>query len=178
MNEIDIFALFVAIPVVVLTVTFIIVLYEPTTPDPEHIERGESSELLGIHSRTEWVLTIGFALLFILTGVHIASGLPEVEPIEAVLSQFDAWGYTESFRLFIGTTEMLAAILLIPRQTASWAAGYLSIIMGGSIYTHVAYGNWALAFIPLVCLIGLVYLGVARLPHRTWGRARTTQPVG
>lgn len=174
MGDIDVFALFIAIPVVVLTVTFVIVLYEPTTPDPEHIEPGDAGAVLGIHTQLQWLLTLGFALLFILTGVHIATGIPEVQAIEAVLSRFEAWGYTESFRLFIGLTEMLAAILLIPRQSVVWAAGYLSIIMGGSIYTHIAYGSWVLALIPLLALVGLVYLGVSRSRHA--GRALVRQP--
>jgi hypothetical protein len=176
MGEIDIIALFVAIPVVVLTITFIVVLYEPTTADPEHIQRGDAASVLGIHTRLQWLLTIGLSVLFILTGVHIATGIPEVEAIEAVLSRFGAWGYTEDFRFFIGFTEMLAAILLIPRQTAAWTAGYLSIIMGGSIYTHLAYGSWALALIPLLCLVGLVYLGVSRSPY-TERRRLQPQPA-
>lgn len=176
MGEIDIIALFVAIPVVVLTITFVVVLYEPTTADPEQIQRGDAAAVLGIHTRLQWLLTIGLAVLFILTGVHIATGIPEVDAIEAVLSRFEAWGYTGDFRLFIGFTEMLAAILLIPRQTAAWAAGYLSIIMGGSIYTHFAYGSWALALIPLLCLVGLVYLGVSRSPY-TERRRLQPQPA-
>lgn len=169
MQEIDIIALFVAVPVVVLTLTFVVVLYEPETTDPEHVQRGDASSTLGISTRLQWLLTIGLALLFIVTGVHIATGIPEVEAIEAVLSRFEQWGYSPQFRIFIGATEMLAAILLIPRQTVPWAAGYLGIVMGGSIYTHIAYGSWLLALIPFICLVGLIYLGVARSHHK-WPR--------
>jgi putative oxidoreductase len=171
MGEIDVFALFIAVPVVILTVVLVLIAAKDDAPDPDRIERGDLSAALGLHSRREWALTIGFTLVFIVTGVHLLTGLPQALAMEALIGQFEAWGYSQEFRLFIGATELLAAIFLIPPATASLAAAYLAVLMAGAIYTHVAAGAWALAIVPLVFLIGLLYLAALRAPWAFGRRA-------
>ena len=165
MGQVDFMALFVAIPIVLLTVTFILAVYKSLAPDPDHLGRADAELALGLHSKVEWGLTIGFALAFVMTGLQITIGIFDLEAVRMVINRFGEWGYSETFALFIGASEVLAAILLIPRQTSVYAAGYLVVLMGGSIYTHVAHGDWGLALVPFAFLIGLVIVGVDRLKH-------------
>lgn len=174
MGEIDITALFVAVPIVFLTVTFILVAYEDYTPDPDRLEKGDLGATLKLFTPLGWVLTVGLSVAFLVTGLHIITGIPEVQPIEAVLSRFEYWGYSQNFEIFIGTSQIFAAILLIPPQTSSWVAAYLAIMMGGSIYTHIAAGDWLLAAIPLLFLAALVYIAAHRFPWAAGRRLLTT----
>lgn len=165
----DPLALFVSLPVVILTVTFVIALRRSTEGHPESLTVRELDEAFELYTRTTWVLTLLLVVLFTATGVQIATKLFEIGPLSAVVERFGEWGYSTTFRQFIGATEVLAAMLLLFPRTARWGAGYLAIVMAGSIYTHLAYGSYALAVVPFVLLIALVFLGYE---HHLWSKKR------
>lgn len=170
MEQIDIVALVVAIPVVVLTIGFAVFVAEPESRDPDRIERGDLGSALAVSTPAQWVLVVGFSILFLITGLHLTTGISSVAVVEQVVGRFEAWGYGEGFRQFVGWSQIVAAILLIVPHTGSWAAGYLGVLMAGSIYTHLGYGEPVLALVPLVFLAGLTYLAVDRWPRAIGGR--------
>lgn len=95
-----------------------------------------------------WVLQVLLAALFINVGVTKFT-----EPSWA--ERFTNWGYSDAFRLLIGTLETLGGLgLLIPRLAAYAAAGLIVIMIGASV-THIVHGeswqNWL-----FILLLGLV----------------------
>lgn len=177
MEQIDLVALVIAVPIAVLTVGFVLALSEQSTPDPDRLERSDINSTLKLDSPLRWGATIGLFLLFLASGLHITTGTPSVPAVEAVLSQFELWGYSEEFALFIGGSQLFAAILLIPPQTSSWASGYLGVVMVGSIYTHLTQGALGLALVPLVVLAWTGYVGKIRLPWALGRRVGSREPV-
>lgn len=159
---IDPLALFVSIPTVLLTVTFVIVVRRSAEGHPDSFTVEEIDESFQIYTGTAWFLTLAVVVLFTAAGFQIATKFFDIGPVSAVIGRFGEWGYSTTFRQFIGASEVISALLLLFPRTAIWAAGYLSIIMAGSIYTHIAYGTYALAAIPLVLLLVLVFLAYER----------------
>ena len=54
---------------------------------------------------------------------------------------FRFWHYPVWFRIMIGTLEMIAAILLLTRRTASLGAAIIVVVMLGAIGTHIHSGR-------------------------------------
>lgn len=75
-------------------------------------------------------------------------------------------GYSDGFRLFIGTSEFLGGIALLIPHLAFWAAIGLFIIMLGAVYTHVSQ-NDAIHMGPAVVALLLL----AFIAHVRRGRA-------
>jgi hypothetical protein len=77
------------------------------------------------------------------------------------VANFIAWGYSDSFRVFIGVCELLGAIsLVIPPFTTLGASG-LSVVMLGAVFTHLAHDQAPFAPIPLVLLVIVLHLAYA-----------------
>ncbi len=103
-----------------------------------------------------WALSIFAALLFVATGFGKFA-----DPHAA--ANFIGWGYSDSFRIFIGACEVLGAIsLVIPYFTTLGASG-LSVVMLGAVFTHLSHDQAPFAPVPLVLLFLIVlYLAHAR----------------
>ena len=54
---------------------------------------------------------------------------------------FHFWGFPVWFRLLVGTTEIVAALLLLYPRTASLGALMIVIVMLGGMATHVVTGR-------------------------------------
>ena len=150
---ISIFALFVAVPVAILTALFVYFVRASSMADepPVAVERRRSlwkrPRLVGY-----WVSTVILSLVF------IVAGLPKLGEANDVLHRFSEWGYSEEFLLFIGASEVVAGIFLLVPQTAKYAASYLAVIMVGAIYTHLAFDTVVWALLPTFCLSFLVFI--------------------
>jgi uncharacterized membrane protein YphA (DoxX/SURF4 family) len=150
---ISIFALFVAVPVAILTALFVYFIRASSISDepPADEDRPQSlwnrPRLVGY-----WASAIILSLVF------IVAGLPKVGEANDVLHRFSDWGYSEEFLLFIGVSEVVAAIFLLVPQTAKYAASYLAVIMVGAIYTHLAFDTVVWALLPTFCLSFLVFI--------------------
>jgi uncharacterized membrane protein YphA (DoxX/SURF4 family) len=102
-----------------------------------------------------WALSVFTALIF------VAAGLGKLGDAHTV-ANFIAWGYSDSFRVFIGVCELLGAIsLVIPPFTTLGASG-LSVVMLGAVFTHLAHDQAPFAPIPLVLLVIVLHLAYAR----------------
>jgi putative oxidoreductase len=101
---------------------------------------------------TMWVVSI------LLTALFLFAGLPKLLTPAKIMSQ---WVYAPWFLTFIGVCETLGAIgLLIPRL-AALAAGGLSIIMVGAVYTLVSHHMTKELPVPIVVfflLMLVIYL--------------------
>jgi putative oxidoreductase len=103
-----------------------------------------------------WCLSAFVAALLLLSVFMKLSGNPQAA------AQFIAWGYSDSFRIFIGVCELFGAVgLLIPPFTTLAASG-LSIIMTGAVFTHLSHDQAPQALIPLVLLLIVLSLAHER----------------
>lgn len=151
---IDFIAIFVTLPIVILTLTFVLFIRASSKPDTgvedveESLDRWEKSRTVGY-----WISSVSLAIVYILVGMPKLSGLGDV------MHRFNEWGYSEDFMLFIGASEFIAGIFLLIPKTSLYAATYLGLIMCGAIYTHLAFDSVAWALLPAFCLSFLVYIG-------------------
>jgi uncharacterized membrane protein YphA (DoxX/SURF4 family) len=151
---IDFIAIFVTLPIVILTLTFVLFIRASSKPDTEtegaeeSLDRWEKSRTVGY-----WISSVSLAIVYILVGMPKLSGLGDL------MHRFTDWGYSEDFMLFIGASEFIAGIFLLIPKTSLYAATYLGLIMCGAIYTHLAFDSVAWALLPAFCLSFLVYIG-------------------
>jgi uncharacterized membrane protein YphA (DoxX/SURF4 family) len=110
-----------------------------------------------------WALTIVLSVLF------VVSGLPKIGGAEAITVQFAQWGYEPWVKGAVGGLEVFAALFLLLPVTAFWAAGVLSVVMVGAMYTHATSGELATAIAPALCLMGLFYVMFRRAPGKGYG---------
>ena len=108
-----------------------------------------------------WVASaLGFLLYTVVASPPKLTGNPQA------VEGFIKYGYTDGFRLFIGTCEFLGGIALLIPRLAFWAGCGLFIIMLGALYTHLSAGEadkiWG-------AVIGLVMTGLVAYARR--GRA-------
>jgi uncharacterized membrane protein YphA (DoxX/SURF4 family) len=108
-----------------------------------------------------WVASaLGFLLY------TLVASPPKLMSNPQAVEGFLRYGYTDGFRLFIGSCEFLGGIALLIPRLAFWAGCGLFIIMLGALYTHLSHGEadkiWGAA-------IGLVLTGLVAYVRR--GRA-------
>ena len=148
---IDITALFVALPVVGLTVFAIYFLCTAWIDSPGSSETTAESTTgrQKLFTGATWVLAL----------IYVMMGLPKVGALSNVVHQFDQWGYPTTFMYFIGAVEFLGAILLLLPRIRLVAVAGLSVIMTGAIYTHIAFDPALYIILPVACLAGLIFVG-------------------
>ncbi|HKC50168.1 MAG TPA: DoxX family protein [Myxococcota bacterium] len=78
---------------------------------------------------------------------------------------FHKAGYSDAFRLFIGTCEFLGGIALLIPRLAFWAAIGLLIIMIGAVYTHVSTNDAAHMGPAVIALVLLAFIAYTRRPQ-------------
>lgn len=100
-----------------------------------------------------WCLTVPLTALFLLAGATKFG-------TEAT-ANFQKFGFSDAFRIFIGVAELAGAIGLLVPRLSTWAAAGLVIIMGGAVYTHMAQGI-SIAF---PAIVGVLLAGLAFLRH-------------
>lgn len=106
---------------------------------------------------------IGSALLFLLF-VGMASRMKLTSAQESV-EAFQKYGYSDGFRLFIGTCELLGGIALLIPRLAFWSAAGLFIIMLGALHAHLTHDESSNAVVPLVVALLLAFIGYVRRPQ-------------
>lgn len=169
---IDIMAIFVTIPVVALTIGFVYAFRMSSKPDVEEAPEPKVEEKL---TRWEKARRTGYRISsVILAGVFVMTGVPKLGGFGDLMHQFGSWGYPEEFLLFIGVSEFIAGIFLLVPRASLYAAVYLSIVMAGAVYTHLAFDSFAWALLPLFCLSFLFYIAYEDWQSRAgrgWGES-------
>jgi putative oxidoreductase len=111
------------------------------------------------------VLSVLLAVMFLGAGIPKLLGTPDV------LAGFAKYGYPSWFHLLIGTTEVIAAALLLVPRLAWLGASAIVVIMAGAAYTHAFLGTGEGAS----ALFTLVLLGVAAfIAYARWPRGHAT----
>jgi uncharacterized membrane protein YphA (DoxX/SURF4 family) len=105
--------------------------------------------------------------------IYIAASVPKLGGFGFFDARFEQWGYPYWFELTVGVIEATAAIFLIIPTTAFYSALALAVIMVGAIFTHLVFGQAALAVVPLIMLCLLAFIGWMRRP--AWVHRRIRQ---
>lgn len=151
-------ALFIAIPIAALTAAFVYFVRASSIPSdqPPLTERDAPTPIEQSRRIGYWISSIVLGLLYVVVG------LPKITPLFLVdiIHDFEKWGYSEQFQYFIGATEFVSGIFLMIPRTSFYVAIYLSIVMVGAIYTHIASAidPWYYALIPAFCLSFLAFV--------------------
>ncbi|HEY5029352.1 MAG TPA: DoxX family protein [Candidatus Angelobacter sp.] len=104
-----------------------------------------------------WAVSILLAAMFLFSGCFKL-----LQPAQAKAG-FVQYGYAAWFATFIGVCEALGGLGLLLPRLAALAAGGLSIIMAGAVYTHFSHHEYQHGLIPLVLLALLVGVAYARV---------------
>lgn len=166
---INIMSLFITIPIVILTLTFVLFIRQASRPEeagPDALRSWQRSRTVGY-----WASTVSLAIVYIIVGT------PKISGLSNVLHRFEEWGYSEEFMLFIGASEFIAGIFLLIPRTSFFAATYLGIIMSGAVYTHLAFDTAYWALLPAFCLSFLVYIGYEDIQRGHVFAAKDTSPA-
>ncbi|MFB6264840.1 MAG: DoxX family protein [Bradymonadaceae bacterium] len=152
---IDITAIFVALPIVGLTAFGVYFLCASWAEDAAGATEPAPSS--GESEQSQWVFT---GATYLLALIYVVMGLPKLSALSDAVHQFTRhWGYSQTFMYVIGAAEFVGGIgLLIPKVRLAAAVG-LSLIMGGAIYTHLAFDPALMVLIPTTCLALLVFVG-------------------
>jgi len=148
-------ALFVALPITILVAAFIAMASASRRHDMDDFD----APSLG-NNKLLWGVTI------VLSVVYLMAGITKLGEAGLAINMFTEYGYSQDFMWVIGALEMAGAILLLFKRTAWLSASGLSIIAGGSIYTHVAAGEYFAMLFPLAAFAGLVWISFERFPLR------------
>lgn len=170
---VDFIALFVALPVALLTVAFVYFVRTASMPSEE--ARQERDSFWKQPRRVGY-----WASAVILALVYILAGIPKLGGFSDALHRFHEWGYSDEFMMFIGISEFVAAILLVIPRTAFYAASYLGVVMVGAIYTHLAFDGSMMALLPAFCLSFLSFIAYESYAKRAGSSPsrQRTEPAG
>jgi uncharacterized membrane protein YphA (DoxX/SURF4 family) len=99
-----------------------------------------------------WVASALLCALYLLSSSLKLLNNPQ--SIEA----FTKYGYSDGFRLFIGTCELLGAIALLIPRLAFWSACGLFIIMLGAAHAHLTHDEASHLPVVVVALLLLAFI--------------------
>ena len=75
---------------------------------------------------------------------------------------FHRYGYSDGFRMFIGTCELLGAIALLIPRLAFWSACGLFIIMLGAAHAHLTHDEASHLPVVILAIALLAFVGSTR----------------
>lgn len=88
-----------------------------------------------------WKNILLWALCLLLAaGYLLGAAVPKLTGEVWEVERFEAFGYSQGFRVLIGILEGVGALLLLWPRTASWGALVLAVVMIGATGTHIASG--------------------------------------
>jgi uncharacterized membrane protein YphA (DoxX/SURF4 family) len=118
-----------------------------------------------------WTVTTLLAAMFFL------SGSAKLAASESMVQSYAVWGYPLWFLYVVGASEVVGALLLFWRRTASLASLALGGIMVGAVGTHLFAGEYGASVIPVLLTVLLALVGYSRRSDLRWPRSRTETPV-
>jgi uncharacterized membrane protein YphA (DoxX/SURF4 family) len=113
-----------------------------------------------IASLTIWVLIAAETLMM------GAAGASKFFATEMWTGLFTDWGYPVWFAFVVGIAEVMGALLLLFPKLASYAAGFLGVIMLGAVGTLLTHTNDLGLKTPLLHLVVLAIILTARWSRR------------
>jgi putative oxidoreductase len=108
-----------------------------------------------------WVVSAVAAAIFFGAGASkLGGGAQAVE-------SFTRFGYPDSFRVIVALLEFAGAVALLVPRAAFYGAVGLGLLMIGAIYSHMSIEEWPQAIAPLILLLALAWVAVARRETKT-----------
>lgn len=105
-----------------------------------------------------------------LVWVFLRQGFAKFDDASGWANAFAMWHFPNWFRMLVGAAEVSAAILLLPRRTASLGGAIIVIVMIGAMLTHVYWHRPKAVTSEIVPLILATTVTIGRrryLPHAT-----------
>lgn len=93
-----------------------------------------------------------FIGLFFLAGGSINLAGPD-----AILTEYQTWGFPSWFHLLTGSLELATACLIVARNTRLYAVALGSAVMIGAAVTLALHHAWGHVFLPVFILVALIY---------------------
>ena len=107
-----------------------------------------------------WVASaLGFLLY------TVVASPPKLTNNPQAVEGFLKYGYSDGFRLFIGTCELLGGIALLIPRLAFWSACGLFIIMLGAAHAHLTHDEASHLPVVIVALVLLPFIAWVRRPQ-------------
>lgn len=103
-----------------------------------------------------WVASALLCALYLFTSYMKLTSNPQA------VEGFTKYGYSDGFRLFIGTCEFLGGIALLIPRLAFWSACGLFIIMLGAVHAHLTHDEASHLPVVVVALVLLAFIAWAR----------------
>jgi uncharacterized membrane protein YphA (DoxX/SURF4 family) len=103
-----------------------------------------------------WVASALLCVLYLFTSYMKLTSNPQA------VEGFAKYGYSDGFRLFIGTCEFLGGIALLIPRLAFWSACGLLIIMLGAAHAHLTHDEASHLPVVIVALVLLAFIAWAR----------------
>lgn len=114
-----------------------------------------------------WVLAVLIALAFLAAAAGKLTG--------SATQMFVHWGYPAWFATLIGVLELAGAVGLLIPKTTRYAVLWLTVIMFGAAYTHLANHEGIQVLRPAIFLAVLwVVWWLRRIPHNSGQTAAAT----
>jgi putative oxidoreductase len=101
----------------------------------------------------------------LLAALYLASSSIKLMNSPQAIEAFHKYGYSDGFRLFIGTCEVLGAIALLIPRLAFWSACGLFIIMLGAAHAHLTHDEASHLPVVVLALVLLAFVAWARRPQ-------------
>ena len=101
----------------------------------------------------------------LLCGLFLYAGPPKWTGAAKPVEMFHQFGYSDSFRIFIGGCETIGGIALLFPNFAFWSACGLLVIMAGAVYSHLANDQAGLVGAPLLATAMLAFVAWVRWPQ-------------
>jgi putative oxidoreductase len=105
-----------------------------------------------------------WTLQVIAAGAFVASGIPKLLGVPAMVQMFDAIGIGQWFRYLTGTVEVVSGLLLLAPSLALFGAIALAATMIGAIVTHlfIVGGSPAPAIVLLLLTSAIAWMRRSR----------------
>ena len=98
----------------------------------------------------------------LLAALYLFASYPKLVSAPQAVEGFRKYGYSDGFRMFIGTCEVLGAIALLIPRLAFWSACGLFIIMLGAAHAHLTHDEASHLPVVVIALVLLFFVASVR----------------
>ncbi|HTO08174.1 MAG TPA: DoxX family protein [Myxococcota bacterium] len=98
----------------------------------------------------------------LLAALYLFASYPKLMSDPQAVDGFHKFGYSDGFRMFIGSCELLGAIALLVPRLAFWSACGLFIIMLGAAHAHLTHDEASHLPVVVIALVLLAFVASVR----------------
>src|SRR5258705_2345260 len=100
----------------------------------------------------------------LLAALYLVASYPKLTSDPQAVEGFHHFGYSDGFRMFIGSCEFLGAIALFIPRLAFWSACGLFIIMLGAVHAHLTHDEASHVPVIAIAMALLAFVAWIRRP--------------